>query len=76
MTRCRQEDLANTIGKADILVPLMARLNPELLEQAKKAKLILQYGVGLESVDIEAVNLLSLTITFLDLCILLQRQPP
>ena len=44
---------------ADIAVPLVAALNEELLSKAKKLKLILQFGVGLEGVDIEEVSILS-----------------
>ena len=55
VTRCQGEDLESNIGKADILVPLMARLDSNRLKHADKAKLILQYGVGLEGVDIQMV---------------------
>lgn len=59
VTRCPRRDLEQHIGRADILVPLMTRLDSSLLSKATKAKLILQYGVGLEGVDIEMVQLAS-----------------
>ena len=38
-------------------VPLMARLDAAMLEKAHHLKVILQYGVGVEGVDIPAVSL-------------------
>lgn len=40
---------------ADVLIPLMHRLEPELIAQTR-ATLIHQYGVGLEGVDIDAAS--------------------
>ncbi len=56
VTRCQHRDLEANIGLADILVPLMAGLDAILLQKATRAKLVLQYGVGLEAVDIPAVR--------------------
>lgn len=53
--RCKMQQLADHIASADVLVPLMSRLDKQLLQLATKAKLIIQYGVGLEAVDIPAV---------------------
>ena len=50
------QDLAASIEEADVLVPLMSKLDRELLLLAKRAKMILQYGVGLEAVDVSAVS--------------------
>ena len=38
-------------------VPLMAKLDAAMLEKAHHLKVILQYGVGVEGVDIPAVSL-------------------
>lgn len=54
--RCKLEELQDHIASADILVPLMSKLDTNLIKKAKRAKLILQYGVGLEGVDIPTVN--------------------
>ena len=55
IARCQVTELSSQIGNAHVLVPLMTALDSKLLEQAKKARLVLQYGVGLEAVDIPAV---------------------
>jgi len=56
VTRCLRSELEAQIGSADILVPLMAALDADLLRRAGRAKLVLQFGVGLEGVDIPAVG--------------------
>ena len=53
--RCLPQELEDHVASADVLVPLMSRLDRRILEKASRAKLILQYGVGLEAVDIPAV---------------------
>lgn len=55
--RCPRGDLLDYIAEADVLVPLMTHLDSKLLQAAQKARLILQYGVGLEGVDIPAVRI-------------------
>ena len=44
------------IGGAHMAVPLMARLDADMLAKAHNLKVILQYGVGVESIDIPAVS--------------------
>ncbi|GAB4248683.1 2-hydroxyacid dehydrogenase [Deferrisoma sp.] len=53
---CPQSELADHIGAAEVAIPLMARLDAELLENAGRLRLIHQFGVGLEGVDIEAAR--------------------
>ncbi len=55
VVRCRKEELGKHIGSADVLVPLIARLDAATLALAARARLILQFGVGLEGVDVEEV---------------------
>lgn len=57
VVRCPRGDVAAHIAQADVLVPLMTRLDRELMQKASRARLILQYGVGLEGVDIPAVTI-------------------
>ena len=57
MTRCQRNEISKFIGIADVLVPMMVRLDKTLIQRAKKARMILQFGVGLEGVDIKAVRL-------------------
>lgn len=52
---CAGKDVARLGMTADVLIPLMHRLEPELIE-GTTAKLIQQWGVGLEGVDIAAAT--------------------
>ena len=49
------ERLGAHVGKADVIVPLVARVSEEFIRKGTFG-LIQQYGVGLESVDIEAAT--------------------
>jgi len=48
VTSCARAAVAEHLLDADVLVPLMCRMDEPLLQAAKRAKLIIQYGVGLE----------------------------
>ncbi|KAL4184013.1 hypothetical protein AMTRI_Chr11g101200 [Amborella trichopoda] len=50
------DDVPNVIGDYHICIPRMQRLDSEVISRAKQMKLILQYGVGLEGVDIDAAT--------------------
>ena len=52
---CPSEQVVQRGREADVLVPLMHRLEPELIGTTK-ARLIQQWGVGLEGVDISAAT--------------------
>ena len=52
---CAGEDVVRLGMGADVLIPLMHRLEPELIE-GTAAELIHQWGVGLEGVDIAAAT--------------------
>ena len=49
------EELADHITEADVIVPLVTRVDADLIRRGTFG-LIQQYGVGLESVDIEAAT--------------------
>ncbi|CAI9114794.1 OLC1v1015596C1 [Oldenlandia corymbosa var. corymbosa] len=49
-------DVPSVIKNYDICVPKNMRLNSEIISQAKRLKLILQFGVGLEGIDISAAT--------------------
>ena len=53
---CDEKDLKKEIKDVDVAVPLMSRLTSDIIENAEKLKLIHQFGVGLEGVDIEAAK--------------------
>jgi phosphoglycerate dehydrogenase-like enzyme len=52
---CPAEQVVQRGRETDILIPLMHRLEPELI-RTTKARLIHQWGVGLEGVDIPAAT--------------------
>lgn len=54
--QCRREDVAANIGTAHMAVPLMSRLDADMLAKAHNLKVILQYGVGVEGIDIPTVS--------------------
>lgn len=56
ITNCDPDNIVNEIIDAAVVVPLMSRINTQLIESAKNLKLIQQFGVGLEGVDIEAAT--------------------
>jgi phosphoglycerate dehydrogenase-like enzyme len=53
---CKLEELPEKIKQADVAVPLMSRLDEKIINSAEKLKLIQQFGVGLEGVDIASAT--------------------
>lgn len=53
--RCSQSEVQNHIQKVDVAVPLMCKLDAQILRTAKRLKLIIQFGVGVEGIDIPVV---------------------
>ena len=51
-----RKELGTEVVDADVLVPLMSKLDADLLGQCKQLKLINQFGVGLEGVDIQTAT--------------------
>ena len=56
VVQCRREDMGAHIGRADMAVPLMSRIDAPSLDAALRLKCVLQYGVGVEGIDIPAVS--------------------
>ncbi|KAK6115524.1 hypothetical protein DH2020_007793 [Rehmannia glutinosa] len=50
------DDVPDVIGNYDICVVKNMKLNPDIIARANKMKLIMQFGVGLEGVDINAAT--------------------
>lgn len=50
------EEIPGVIGNYDICVVKSMTLNSDIIARAKKMKLIMQFGVGLEGVDIDAAT--------------------
>ncbi|ONK55643.1 uncharacterized protein A4U43_UnF610 [Asparagus officinalis] len=50
------DDVPNVIGKYHLCVVKMCQMNADLIAKASEMKLVMQYGVGLEGVDIDAAT--------------------
>lgn len=53
---CPRAEIALHIPEADVAVPLMSRLDGDLIAKGRNLKLIQQFGVGLEGVDMAAAR--------------------
>ena len=51
---CLQKEVPSQAPWAEVLIPAMTRLTPEIIQSAPDLRLIQQFGVGLEGVDLEA----------------------
>jgi phosphoglycerate dehydrogenase-like enzyme len=56
MRSCRQEEVEKEAPWAEVLIPSMTRVTSRIIDSAKDLKLIQQFGVGLEGVDIPAAT--------------------
>jgi lactate dehydrogenase-like 2-hydroxyacid dehydrogenase len=54
--QCSRENLHNELTDADVVLPLMCRMGPKELEIGKNIKMIMQFGVGLEGVDVPSAT--------------------
>ena len=53
---CPRDEVRARVRDMDVLIPFLMRIDSELIARASSAKLINQWGVGLEGVDIEAAT--------------------
>lgn len=54
--QCGDDDLISEIPSANVVIPFMTKINKDLIDTADNLKLIIQFGVGLEGVDISAAT--------------------
>lgn len=54
--QCSTEELPAAVRDAHVAVPLMSAFDKQLLQHARQLQMILQFGVGLEAVDVPAVR--------------------
>ena len=54
--RCANSAIHKHLPEVDVAVPLMCKLDAKLLRSAERLKLIIQYGVVVEGIDIPTVN--------------------
>ena len=53
---CRQDQVTAEASRAEVLIPTMVRITADIMDSAPDLRLIQQFGVGLEGVDIEAAT--------------------
>ena len=56
VVQCDRREVDEVIGDAHVIIPLMCQLDRARLEKAKLARLIIQYGAGVEGVDAGAAR--------------------
>lgn len=56
VVQCDRQDVKSEIIDADVIVPLMSQISADVLEACHRAKLIIQYGAGVEGIDIPAAT--------------------
>ncbi len=54
--RCERSEVPDRIQDVQVAIPFMARIDDETMERAPALKLVLQYGVGVEGIDMAAVS--------------------
>lgn len=54
--QCDQNDIEREIADTHVIIPLMSKITRDLIEKAPLLNLIMQFGVGLEGVDVEAAS--------------------
>ena len=54
--RCERSEVPDRIKDVQVAVPFMARIDDATMERAPALKLVLQYGVGVEGIDMAAVS--------------------
>lgn len=57
MVACDDNEVAQHIGDAHIAVPFMAKLDDKALLAAHQLRMVIQYGVGVETTDMAAVSI-------------------
>jgi phosphoglycerate dehydrogenase-like enzyme len=53
---CSREEVPSQIVDADMAIPLMTRLDAATIAKGARLRLVLQFGVGLEGVDMQACS--------------------
>lgn len=61
--QCDRSDVATYIQDVDVVVPLMTDVTRDLLHKAKRLKLVIQYGAGVEKIDREAATELGIYVS-------------
>ena len=54
--QCENKSLVHDLEDADVVVPYMGKITEHVISSASRLKLIMQFGAGLEGVDIKAAS--------------------
>ena len=54
--RCECSEVPDRIKDVQVAIPFMTHIDDATMERASALRLILQYGVGVEGIDIAAVS--------------------
>lgn len=73
---CDDAEVAQHIGDAHIAVPFMATLDEAVLSCAHQLRMVIQYGVGVETIDIAAVRCLDVECSILCMHVVQACQSP
>lgn len=56
VTQCDDNELADAVAEADVLVPLLAPVSRRVFERGRRLRLVQQWGSGLDRVDLDAAH--------------------
>lgn len=56
VVECEREQVASELHDTSVIVPLMTRITRKMIDDATNLKMIMQFGVGVEGIDINAAT--------------------
>jgi len=56
VAQCDRSHVEEEIADAYVVIPLMTKIDSNMMHRAKRLKMIMQYGVGLEGIDIACAS--------------------
>ena len=56
VSQCHNDALDQSLQDADVVIPFMAKISDKVIRSSRRLKLIMQYGAGLEGVDIASAT--------------------
>jgi len=59
---CPRSEIGEHITEAEVAIPLMSTLDAPLLKRGKRLRLIQQFGVGLEGIDLQAAWIMGIEV--------------
>jgi lactate dehydrogenase-like 2-hydroxyacid dehydrogenase len=56
VSQCENDSLVENLADAHVVIPFMGKLTRDVIRSSTQLKLIMQFGAGLEGVDINSAN--------------------